>query len=53
MLTRENKISLAFAGVAVLLGIAVDVFTSLGDAAVIGIVLVVGMVLPRLALRFL
>lgn len=52
MLSRENRTALAFALVALVLGLAVDVLTDFPEWVALGVVLVVGLVVPRLYVRF-
>lgn len=52
MLSRENRVSLAFALTALVVGLAVDLLTELPEWVALGAVLVVGLVAPRLYVRF-
>lgn len=51
MLSRENRIAIAFAVVALVLGLIIDVFTALPEWVALGVVLAVGLLVPRLYVR--
>lgn len=52
-LDAETKLYLGFAVLALVLGVAVDVFAGQPDWVAFAVILVVGMVAPRLAMQVL
>jgi hypothetical protein len=52
-LDGETKLYLGFALLALVLGIAVDVYAGQPDWVAFAVILIVGMVAPRLAMTFL
>lgn len=51
MLSRDHLVFIAFAILGMVLGLAVDFLTTLPDWVALGVVLVVGMAVPRLYLK--